>query len=89
MDPGEALVPEVRGTAGHLQVKVHGPLLRQGAPQCPLMLIEVRGKRNARTHRPPLPFLVNAVQDENGAWGLPLPLATLLFWAWQRWELEV
>ncbi len=79
----------VRGTARHLQVKVHGPLLRQGAPQCPLMLIVVRGKGNARTRRPPLPFLVNAVQDENGAWGLPLPLATLLFWAWQRWELEV
>ncbi|MCZ7547085.1 MAG: hypothetical protein M5R40_27775 [Anaerolineae bacterium] len=49
-----------------------------------------RGARQAqRAHPPPLPFLVNAVQDENGAWGLPLPLATLLFWAWQRWELEV
>ncbi|MEO0566072.1 MAG: hypothetical protein AAF125_28450, partial [Chloroflexota bacterium] len=26
---------------------------------------------------------------EDGTWGLPLPVATLLFWMWQRWELEV
>jgi hypothetical protein len=32
---------------------------------------------------------VNAVQDEHGHWVLPLPIETLLFWAWQRWELEV
>ena len=24
-----------------------------------------------------------------GQWALPLPIDTLLFWAWQRWELEV
>lgn len=79
----------VRGRERHLQVKVQGPCLRKGAPDCPLMLIVVRGKGNARTRRKPLPFLVNAVQDAHGTWTLPLPLETLLFWAWQRWEIEV
>jgi len=79
----------VRGRQRHLQVQVQGPFLRRGAPDCPLMLILVRGKDNARTRRQPLPFLVNAVQDATGRWHLPLPVETLLFWAWQRWELEV
>ena len=34
-------------------------------------------------------FLVNAIQNEQGEWVLPLALKILLFWAWQRWELEV
>jgi hypothetical protein len=79
----------VRGKVRHLQVKVCGPFVRQGAAHRPLMLIVVRGKHNAHTRRQPLPFLVNALQDEHGQWVLPLPLETLLFWAWQRWELEV
>ena len=53
------------------------------------MLIVVRGKDNAHTRRLPLPFLVNAAQSSDGQWTLPLPLETLLFWAWQRWEIEV
>lgn len=84
-----ALTLTVRGRQRHLQVKVRGPFLRQGAPDCPLMLIVVRGKDNAHTRRQPLPFLVNAVQTPDGQWTLPLPLETLLFWAWQRWEIEV
>ena len=80
---------QVRGRTRHLQVKVAGPFLRKGAAQRPLFLIVVRGKDNKRTQRPPLPFLVNAVQDASGAWQLPLPVPTLLFWAWQRWEIEV
>lgn len=79
----------VRGKTRHLQVKVAGPFLRQGAPDAPLMLIVVRGKHNQHTRRQPLPFLVNAIQDALGHWTLPLPLETLLFWAWQRWEIEV
>lgn len=79
----------VRGKARHLQVKVRGGFVRKGAPHCPLMLIVVRGKDNARTRRQPLPFLVNTLQNEEGEWVLPLPLETLLFWAWQRWEIEV
>lgn len=80
---------QVRGRTRHLQVKVAGPFLRKGAAHRPLFLIVVRGKDNKRTQRPPLPFLVNAVQDAAGAWQLPLPVPTLLFWAWQRWEIEV
>ncbi|HEX3051897.1 MAG TPA: hypothetical protein VHP83_14655 [Aggregatilineaceae bacterium] len=79
----------VRGRVRHLQVKVRGPFLRRGAPDCPLMLIVVRGKDNPHTRRDPLPFLVNASLSPEGKWCLPLPLTTLLFWAWQRWELEV
>jgi len=79
----------VRGRVRHLQVKVAGPFLRPGAPDCPLMLVVVRGKDNAQTRRDPLPFRVNATPNAAGQWALPLPLATLLFWAWQRWEVEV
>ena len=79
---------EVRGRVRHLQVKVEGPFLRKGAPRCPLFLIVVRGKKNKRTRRQPLPFLVNAAHTANGL-ELPLPVKTLLFWAWQRWEVEV
>ena len=81
---------EVRGRTRHLQVQVHGPFLRQGAANRPLMLIIVRGKkRKGQRRRPPLPFLVNARLTETGVWALPLPVETLLFWMWQRWEVEV
>jgi hypothetical protein len=80
---------QVRGKTRHLQVKVAGPFLRKGAPDRPLFLIIVRGKGNKRTRRQPLPFLVNAVEDAAGTWCLPLPVDQLLFWAWQRWEVEV
>jgi len=84
----------VRGTVRHLQYRVSKPVLRRGAPDVPLILIIVRGKQHGRHgkrvyQREPLPFLVNAVQDEQGAWVLPLSVETLLFWAWQRWEIEV
>ena len=85
----QRLVLTVRGKPRHLQVKVAGPFLRKGASACPLFLIVVRGKDNKRTRRQPLPFLVNAVEDAVGSWVLPLPVADLLFWAWQRWEVEV
>jgi hypothetical protein len=79
----------VRGKDRHLQYQVRGPFLRKGAAHRPLFLIVVRGKRTPRFYRKPLPFLVNARQDDRGRWVLPLPVHTLLFWAWQRWELEV
>lgn len=85
---------EVRGRTRHLQVCVRGVFVRKGAPNTPLFLIVVRGKKRKNKYgryyrRQPLPFLVNAIQDANGNWILPLPLETLLFWAWQRWEVEV
>jgi len=84
----------VRGRIRHLDVCVRGPFLRQGAPDCPLFLLVVRGKKRKNRYgrlyrRQPLAFLVNAVQDAKGQWILPLALETLLFWAWQRWEVEV
>jgi len=90
----EELKVMVRGRMRHLQYSISQPVLRRGAPHRPLILIVVRGKKRTNTYRhtyrrPPLPFLVNAVQDDDGGWGLPLPIETLLFWAWQRWELEV
>jgi hypothetical protein len=89
-----ALKLEVRGRTRHLQVCARGVYVRKGAPETPLFLIVVRGKQRRNRHgqlyrRQPLPFLVNAVLDEAGQWRLPLPLSTLLFWAWQRWEVEV
>jgi len=80
---------QVRGRERHLQVKVAGPFVRKGAAQRPLFLIIVRGKGNKHTRRQPLPFLVNAVLDESGQWKLPLSVDQLLFWSWQRWEVEV
>jgi hypothetical protein len=80
---------EVRGKRRRLHVKVLGPVVRKPAADCPLFLIVVRGKHHAHTRREPLPFLVNAIRDAHRQWALPLPLETLLFWAWQRWEVEV
>lgn len=85
---------DVRGRTRHLDVCVRGVFLRKGAPDTPLFLIVVRGKQRQNKYgrsyrRQPLPFLVNAVQNAQGEWILPLPLETLLFWAWQRWEVEV
>ena len=85
----QKLVLDVRACLRHLEYKVSAPVLRKGAAHRPLLLIIVRGKRRKGYRREPLPFLVNAVPNENGDWVLPLPIATLLFWAWQRWELEV
>lgn len=84
----------VRGRTRHLSYKVSEAVLRSGAPSCPLLLIIVRGKHRTTAsgktiRRQPLPFLVNAVQNEQGDWVLPLPIETLLLWAWQRWEIEV
>jgi hypothetical protein len=87
--PWQKLTLLVRDRPRHLQYRVRGPFLRKGAAHRPLFLIVVRGKSNPRTRRKPLPFLVNAAQNEQGQWGLPLPVDTLLFWAWQRWEIEV
>ncbi len=79
----------VRGRDRHLQIKVVGPVVRRGAAAQPLFLIVVRGKHNKRVRREPLAFLVSAERNEAGEWVLPLPVETLLFWAWQRWEIEV
>lgn len=83
----------IRGRQRDLQFRVEGPFLRKGAPDRPLFLLIVRGqtytKHGRRKRRLPVPYLVNAIQNATGQWVLPLPAPTLLFWAWQRWEIEV
>jgi hypothetical protein len=84
----------VRGRELALRYRVEGPFLREGAPQCPLFLLVVRGstqeqRRHWRRRREPAFYLVNAVAQAEGTWGLPQPAEELLAWAWQRWEVEV
>lgn len=83
----------VRGRTIPLTVQITGPWLVRKAPHHPLMLLVVKGidqgKGASRRQRAPQYFLVTAVPDERGRWDLPLPVAELLAWAWQRWEVEV
>jgi hypothetical protein len=83
----------IRGRQRKLRYRVEGPLVRYGAPDVPLFLLVVGGqvyttRAGQRRHRKPVYYLVNAVQVD-GHWQLPLDIDTLLFWAWQRWEVEV
>jgi hypothetical protein len=83
----------VRGQQRRMVARVEGPFLREKMPDTPLMLICVRGQTwtagERQRRREPVFYLVNAVPGADGQWRLPLPLKTLLAWAWQRWELEV
>lgn len=83
----------IRNRKRKMVYRVEGPFIRYGAPNTPLFLIVVKGqqynKGKRRKYRKPAYYLVNAIQNADGEWVLPLPVETLLFWAWQRWELEV
>lgn len=83
----------VRGRLLHLRVHVSGPWLVKPAPDQPMFLLVVRGihrtRQGRRGVREPAFLLVTAVRAADGTWTLPLPLAELLAWAWQRWEVEV
>jgi hypothetical protein len=85
--------PRVRGRDLALRYRVAGPFLRAGAPQQPLFLLVVGGcdhrRGRTRLQRPPAFYLVSAVRQGDGSWGLPWPAEELLAWAWQRWEVEV
>lgn len=82
----------VRGHARRMVYRVEGPFLRRTIASVPLMLICVRGQSWTRAQRSkrrqPCFYVVNATLRDGG-WQLPLPVDTLLAWAWQRWELEV
>ena len=82
----------VRGQARTMSYRVEGPFVREGLPHIPLFLIVVGGGKRppgARRQRyQPCFFLVSAVLV-NDVWSLLLPIADLLAWLWQRWELEV
>lgn len=83
---------EIRGQMRHLQYRVVGPVLVEGAPDRPLFLIVVAGQtwgsKKRRHYRKPAYLLVNA-RRQGDAWVLPYPVKKLLEWAWQRWECEV
>lgn len=83
----------VRGRTIRLRYRVVGPFVRRGAAACPRFLLGIGGARHTqgrRTYRyDPAFWLVNAIQDQDGQWVLPFPVADLLGWAWQRWEVEV
>lgn len=83
----------LRGRQRPLQYRVEGPFLRDGASNTPLFLLIVRGEgyrsKGHLKHRDPKAYLLNALQTANGTWTLPLDPSVLLFWAWQRWEIEV
>lgn len=83
----------VRGRTIPLTATVTGPWLIRGAPCQPLALLVVRGidqgRGVSRRQRDPQFFLVTLTMTQEDEWALPLPLAELLAWAWQRWEVEV
>lgn len=82
----------IRGRERRLRYRVEGPFTRHGAPDVPLFLLIAGGQtyyHHGRVrHREPVYYLVNATLQA-GHWILPLSVDTLLFWAWQRWEIEV
>lgn len=75
--------------------RVEGPFVLKGAPERPVFLVVVRGRKASRKkpgqkERKPAYWLVSAVRGEDGGeWVLPYPAHELLCWAWQRWEVEV
>jgi hypothetical protein len=83
----------VRGRTIPLRVRCSGPWLVKPAAEQPLFLLVVRGIKQRRrgriVQRDPTFLLVSAVRDPAGGWHLPAPVADLLGWAWQRWEVEV
>jgi hypothetical protein len=83
----------VRGRPVPCTYRVEGPYLVKGAPDQALFLVVVRGldrvRRGHRRQRRPAFWLVSALRQVDGTWGLPWPVEQLLGWAWQRWEIEV
>lgn len=83
---------QVRGSSRRMRYRVEGPFVRDGLPDIPLFLIVIGGGKrpphSRRKNYQPCFFLVSAVWHD-GVWTLPLPIAELLAWLWQRWELEV
>lgn len=82
----------VRGRARQMRYRVEGAYLRDELPDIPLILIVIGGGKrppgSRRKQYKPCFFLVSALLID-GVWSLPLPIADLLAWLWQRWELEV
>jgi len=85
----------VRGKSIQMGYQVLGPFVREGLSERPVFLIVVKGMHRlvGKTqkhykHKGPSFYLVSAIQ-RGGPWALPFPIAMLLAWLWQRWEIEV
>jgi hypothetical protein len=90
---GRLVAVPVRGRVVTPRVRVTGPWLVKPVPDRPCFLLVVagvaRGRGTTRRHRDPHFFLVSAVPDASGHPVLPMSVADLLSWCWQRWEVEV
>lgn len=86
----QAVFP-VRGRTLRPRYRVEGPYRLKGAATHPVFLLAVRGveRQGRRVRREPTYWLVSAAATPEGGWTVPAPAATLLAWAWQRWEGEV
>lgn len=82
----------IRGRSRTIRYRVEGPFVRDTLPGIPLFLIVIGGgkrpKGSRRQKYNPCFYLVSAV-ERDGTWQLPIPIAQILAWLWQRWELEV
>jgi hypothetical protein len=91
--PGRHVTFPVRGRMVTPRVAVSGPWLIKPVPDRPCFLLVVagvkRGTGPTRRQRDPHFFLVSAITGADGQPTLPLPVAALLSWCWQRWEVEV
>jgi hypothetical protein len=68
-----------------------GAYLPRQAAERPVFLVVVKGvdrRTKRRRQWEPAFFLVSAVWERDG-WSMPFSAQTLLFWGWQRWEVEV
>lgn len=80
---------KVRGRKVRPLVKVVGPVSIEGTDD-PMFLLIIRGwsRKGRRKGRAPSYFLVRAKMGPNGP-ELPMALKKLVYWLWQRWEVEV
>lgn len=86
----QAVERKIRGRLYRFRYKLYGPVLRRKAWKRPLMMLIIGGdgRRRSKKRRRPMVFLTDACLRA-GKWVPVLPAKELIFWAWQRWELEV
>ena len=82
----------IRGKKRKVKYKVKGPFFIEGNPNQAVFLLVIAGGNyqvgKRVKYRKPAFFLVNGVKNGNG-WELPLPEEDLVYFQWQRWEIEV
>lgn len=82
----------IRGKKRQVKYKIKGPFFIEGIPNQAVFLLVISGGRYQAgkrvQYRKPDYFLINGVKN-NGNWELPIPEEDLIYFAWQRWEIEV